>query len=235
MRAARETRDDPEAGSLRYKKILVLGGTGKTGRLLINEALDRGHEVTALIRPERRLPAWEGLTVVKGDVLDFETVLNAALGHDAIISCLGISRENPANPWSKTLSPPGFLTRAARVMAAAAGWAGIRRVLAISAAGAGDSYHMVDTPTRMFFSLSPFGQVVADSEKMEEVLRESPLDWLVARPVRLIDGPPTGRASALRASGLGDTVRRADLARWLLDMLERPGTYQPHAEVVGWA
>jgi Putative NADH-flavin reductase len=64
-------------------RVLVIGGSGQTGHLVIDEALQRGHKITALIRNPSTLPAKEGLTIVKGTPLEpsnIESAFNAVQG-----------------------------------------------------------------------------------------------------------------------------------------------------------
>src|SRR3989442_8082572 len=73
--------------------LLIIGATGGTGRELVKQALERGHQVTAFVRTPARLRlAHERLTVVRGDVLDRSSVEAAVPGHDAVLSALGHKR-----------------------------------------------------------------------------------------------------------------------------------------------
>jgi putative NADH-flavin reductase len=77
----------------RPKKLLIVGGTGGTGRRLIEQALERGYAVTALVRNPSRLPLQNPqLHVVQGDVLDYDSVEAAVRGQEAVISALGHKR-----------------------------------------------------------------------------------------------------------------------------------------------
>jgi len=75
--------------------ILVLGGTGATGRLLVSKLLNDGHDVTVIVRTPSRLPEMiinhQHLTIVQGTVLEMtDKELADTLGHcDAVVSCLG--------------------------------------------------------------------------------------------------------------------------------------------------
>src|SRR2546428_11933945 len=70
--------------------LLIIGATGGTGRELVKQALERGHQVTAFVRTPARLRlAHERLTVVRGDVLDLSSVEAAVRGSDVVLSSLG--------------------------------------------------------------------------------------------------------------------------------------------------
>ena len=71
-------------------KLFVIGATGRTGREVVQQALTRGHHVTAFVRsPEGVGAKSEQLTVVKGDATDEEQLFRAMQNHDAVISTLG--------------------------------------------------------------------------------------------------------------------------------------------------
>src|SRR6266436_9262191 len=91
-------------------RLLIIGATGGTGRELVKQALERGHQVTAFVRTPARLRlAHERLTVVRGDVLDRSSVEAAVRGHDAVLSALGhklwfyptriLFRSTPQTSW----------------------------------------------------------------------------------------------------------------------------------------
>jgi putative NADH-flavin reductase len=75
-------------------KILVLGATGGTGRLIVNQALRHGHQVTALVRSPEKASELKGATLIVGDVRDEKTLREALKGQDAVVSSLG----TPASP-----------------------------------------------------------------------------------------------------------------------------------------
>ena len=99
---------------------------------------------------------------------------------------------------------------------------GLSRLIGISAAGVGDSRAKVDAMTRGLFQISNLKLTLHDSELMEEVFDDSGLDSLAVRPARLVDGDATDRARIVdRCNGLSK-IARADVARWMLNALERP-------------
>lgn len=90
--------------------ITVLGATGRTGRLLVEQLRERGHEVTAVVRDRARAP--EGVHVVVGDVRDREVLVRALTGADAVASAPWPPRWGPGAgtttctaPWSPGWSP----------------------------------------------------------------------------------------------------------------------------------
>ncbi|EMG5023282.1 NAD(P)H-binding protein, partial [Pseudomonas aeruginosa] len=67
-------------------KIALIGATGHVGHYFLNEALQRGHAVTALVRDPSKLAARDGLGVVQADVSDPAQVASAVAGHEVVIS-----------------------------------------------------------------------------------------------------------------------------------------------------
>ncbi|NRB43093.1 MAG: NAD(P)H-binding protein, partial [Pseudomonadales bacterium] len=91
-----------------YKNLLILGATGNIGRLVLNDALERGYKVTVVVRAKEKVQPHAQLTIIEGSVLDASVLTHAMKGQDAVISCLGILRKNQQNPWSTVISPQDF-------------------------------------------------------------------------------------------------------------------------------
>ncbi|MEN3310412.1 MAG: hypothetical protein V7603_6614 [Micromonosporaceae bacterium] len=209
-------------------RITILGATGGTGRHLVTQALDAGHEVTAVVRDPTRLPATgPRLTVVRADVLDPDDITGAVDGADAVVSALGPRPGTPATVCA------GGIRSIVRAMEKT----GVRRLVAVSASGpypdAGDGAF-----TR--YLVKPVLQRVlresfADLRRMEESIRASQLDWTIMRPPRLTDKPATGRyRTAVDVNVRGAmVVSRADLAAAILHSLGDPATIG-HSVAVGY-
>src|SRR6201987_5299226 len=76
-------------------KIAMLGATGFVGSALLNEALDRGHVVTAIVRHGEKLEQRDGLTAQAGDVYDTASLATLIRGHEAVISAFNAGWNNP--------------------------------------------------------------------------------------------------------------------------------------------
>ncbi|MCC7053060.1 MAG: NAD(P)H-binding protein [Gemmatimonadaceae bacterium] len=201
-------------------RLLILGASGGCGQWLTRIAVARGHEVTALVRGTARTSqALAGATIVRGDVLDPACLPSVLRRQDVVLSALGMRRAS-RNPWSALLSPPDFTARAVRGLIPAMEHAGVTRLVAISAAGVGDSDSQLTWPVRRLLSLGNVGVAYRDLAVMESELAASRLDWLVVRPVALVDGEVTGTASAVTRFGLASTIRRADVAQWMVEAAE---------------
>ncbi len=212
--------------------VVVFGASGGCGRHVVPELLRRGHVPTVVVRSNTPYDAPAGARVVRADVVaDVDVVQGAFAGQDAVVSCLGIKRAAPINPWSHLVSPPDFSSTTARAISAAAPRHGVRRILAISAAGVGDSAANMNVIMRAFVATSNVGVAYRDLAVMEQVYAESGLDWLAPRPTRLTDGPRTGRARVVDAFGSFAAISRADVAAWLVDRLE-DGRTEPRTPMI---
>ena len=220
-------------------RLLVLGASGGCGRWLVRLAADGGHRVTALVRDGSDAAAPAGVTVRRGDAADAAT-LDAAVaaiagdaGADAdaaddgaaddvaVLSCLGLRRAGKS-PWAPLRSPPDLTARVTRLLLPAMRRHGVRRVVALSAAGVGDSLAHCSWPVRRLVAAGNVGVAYRDLAAMEAVLAAGDAAWIVARPVTLVDGAPTGGARQVARYGLTSIIRRADVAAWMLAAAEQP-------------
>jgi putative NADH-flavin reductase len=203
-------------------KVLVLGATGRTGRLVVDEALTMGHEVRVLVRPKagQRWPGvtpagrsgWPGcVQAVEGDVLDESAVQRAVEGQDAVVQCVG-----GQTPWV-----PQTLERAAmRHIVMAMKHSGTRRLLVVSAMGSGQNAKQAPWWYRWLVVPTFLRGVIKDKDAMELIVRSSGLDWVIALAPFLTDGAKTGKVKVLANGETGSEITRADLARWMVEQLE---------------
>lgn len=199
-------------------KLTVFGATGRTGQQVVSQAIDAGHEVTAVVRrPDAISAASPQLLVVRGDLLDPQWNGQGVAGADAVLSAVG-----PKSRGATTLYSAG----AAALLKAMAS-AGVRRIIAVSAAPVGpeelrSGMDRVAHPILWQFFRGPY----EDMRRMEQVLAASDADWTVYRPPRLTNGPLTGRArtSVGKPPPGGWFVSRADLAAAMLAAIKDPAT-----------
>jgi putative NADH-flavin reductase len=205
-------------------RLLILGGTGGVGRQLVSAARQAGHRLTLLIRPETpfELSAGSDFRVVRGDVLAGEALHEAMEGAEAVLSTIGMQRRNPANPWSRSLSPADLTSVAAARIVASMKGRGVSRVVAVSAAGVGDSAPGLNGLMRFFLATTMIGASYRDLALMESVFAQSGLDWLAPRPTRLTNAAAMGRVTVVDHFGLNAAISRADVATFMLRALEVP-------------
>ena len=193
--------------------MLILGATGSVGTHLVSQALARDHEVTVLARnPSKLTLSHERLRVLQGDVLDPAAVDAAVRGQDAVILSLGRKHHR---------KPTTLFSDATRIVIDAMHRHGVRRLVAITGIGAGDSRgHGGFLYDRIIFPLV-LKHTYADKDRQEELIRHSDLDWVIVRPASFTNGPLRDRlrvATDLRGVTIGK-ISRADVAAFVLDQL----------------
>ncbi len=204
-------------------KILILGGTGRTGKWLITEALNRGHMVHALVRDKQRIPLKSGLLIpFEGNPANKDDLANAILGCDSILNALNISRQSEF-PWSRLITPENFLSTVTGNVIDLCQKRDIDRYIVITAAGVGSSAHEIPGWFRWLIRHSNIGTIYKDHEKQEALLRMTSLHWTVVRPVGLTD-KTVDKDIMISFEGRpkpGMTISRKNVARFMIDVLER--------------
>jgi putative NADH-flavin reductase len=195
-------------------RILVVGATGGTGREVVLQALAAGHDVTALARTATRLPIEHPKLRAVDSALpqDAAVLSNAMAGQDVVISALGRGKSFASHQLIEQ-SVPALLT-AMRAH-------GVRRLIFTSAIGVGDAVRNIPFLPALFARTLLRG-IYADKVIGERMVRESGLEWTIAQPAGLTNGPRTGRyqaAERLTLSGV-PKIARADVAHFLLAQVE---------------
>jgi len=194
-------------------KILVLGATGATGRLIVKQALADGHAVGALVRSKARATDLAGAELVEGDARDATALTRAVAGCDAVVSSLG----TPMSPFREVT----MLSTATRALVGVMAKQNIRRLVCITGMGAGDSRGHGGFFYDWLFQPLMLRKVYEDKDRQEDVVRASALDWIIVRPTMLNDKPARGHIRALTdLSGVhGGTIARADVADFVVQQL----------------
>lgn len=183
-------------------KVLVLGATGRTGRLIAQRLIDRGHDVTAI---GRRDPGITGVVFRGVTLTDADAVRAAASGMDAVLSGLAVSKGNPI---------------CSAVAGALSGLDGLRYV---TIAGAG-----VDAPGDAKGAMDRFASlmmrtfvphILIDRQAELRILQQSRLRWTMMRPPVLNNKPATGRVQISFDRPSSSAISRADLAQAVVDAL----------------
>lgn len=191
-------------------RLFIIGATGGTGRQIVGQALSRGHDVTAFARSPEKLGApGEGLSTCYGDARDVAGLTAALPGHDVVLSALG---------------PPGtgrttILRDSARSIVAAMQAAGVGRLLVVSAAVLFEDAGLLAALLRRTL----LKNIAEDSAAMERIITGSGLDWTIARPPRLTNGPLSTHYAVEdgRMPRGRQWLSRADVAHFLLGELEQ--------------
>jgi uncharacterized protein YbjT (DUF2867 family) len=184
-------------------KLLVLGATGRSGRLVVEQALAAGHTVTALVRsPEKLAIRNTDLRVVAGRATDAADVERALAGADAILSTLG-------GGGSVIADSTGAMVEAAHKT-------GVRRVVILSSFFV--ERHRLGAVLRLLTGVA-MGSVIKDKSAGELLLRQSDLDWTIIYASLLNDGPGSGSVEVLPEGAkrrISDRISRADVAEWMV-------------------
>jgi putative NADH-flavin reductase len=163
-----------------FLRLFVLGATGGTGQTLIDQAVARGHQVTAFVRSPQKLGAPRGaVTACQGDPRGVAELEGALPGHDAVLSGL-----DPPGPGRTTI-----VSECARSTVTAMQGAGVRRLLIVSAA-------VLFQNKGILFALlrrTLLRNVAEDHTEMERIVMASGSSWTIVRPPRLTNGPLTER------------------------------------------
>lgn len=200
-------------------KVVILGASGAIGSLLVTQAKERGHEVTAVVRASS-YQAPPGVAVKRGNLMDAAFLREAVRGHNAVLSGLGLRLPGIA-PWNKP-EVPDFLTRSTPAIVEAMKAEGINRIIVVSSGGVGDSYAKVPFGFRAFIKMSALQHVMPELNRMEQTLLSSGLDVSIVRPTGLTDGPRTNDVKVCeKLAGGRATIPRADVAAFMLDELEQ--------------
>ncbi len=196
-------------------KVLVLGATGATGRLIVSQALSIGHSVVALVRSRAKAEAagLAGAELFEGDALDEDALSRAIAGCDAVVSSLGTAM----SPFRAVTT----LSTATRLLVQVMAGQNIRRLVCITGVGAGDSLgHGGFFYDRVFQPLM-LRKVYQDKDRQEDAVRTSTLDWIIVRPTILNDKPAHGHIRAVTdlSDVHGGTIARADVAEFVVQQL----------------
>ncbi len=214
-------------------KLYVLGASGGVGKQLVEQALKRGHEVTAHVRGSSRLSVPERVQVVRREV-STTGAFEKLPGHDAVITCVGNRRVGPS-PWAKLRSSPRVCESMAHSVVSAMRECEIKRVVAVSAAGVGDSAAGVNLAMRFLLLTSKIGVAYKDLDAMEQVFAASGLDWFCVRPVLLVDGRATGNVAKVDRFSGSAKITRADVATFMLDRVEERWPFIAHTQQIAGA
>lgn len=195
--------------------LALFGGTGRTGRRVLERALAQGLTVRALVRdPAKVSIVDEHLTVIQGDVLDATSVDETVAGSDAVVSVFGHVKGSPA-----TVQADGT-----KLIVDAMQRHGVKRIITLSGGGLrAEGKDQPKLPDRIIRGLLKMlsGWVLADAEAHLAVLKQSDLEWTVVRGPRLTEDSGTGSYGVGWVGGDSTTkISRDDLADFILTQVD---------------
>lgn len=194
-------------------KLLVIGASQGVGALTVGAALERGHAVTAFARsPQKLVLDHPALTRTTGDFHAAVSVDAAVVGHDAVIVTAS------ASTLKAFKDDPTFFSRGTGFVIDAMKRHGVRRLVILSALGAGDSRVLLNFVMRALLVDLILKRPFEDHERQEALVRSCGLDWVIARPSKLTGGPARKRyAKTIAMEPVPSSISRADVADFLVD------------------
>lgn len=195
--------------------VTIFGASGKVGRLVVAEALDRGHTVRAFIHQTNNFELHPRLSVTQGDIHDPQAVSQALQGSEAVICTLG--------SWG---SPTKDIVSAAiRTITPIMEAAGIERIISLTGS---DAYDISDEPTAQrrvahLFAKLVAGKILTDGEEHIRLLRASRLDWTVLRSPVMTNDARIFYKLSLRPVAFWQAIPRRAVAKAILDQLDGAG------------
>jgi putative NADH-flavin reductase len=193
-------------------KIVIFGAAGATGRILVEQALERGYEVTAFDRHPAALTIQHPkLSLIQGDIFDPASVEKAIAGQDVVISVLGV-RPGVTTP---------VCSKGTEHIIAAMQKLGVKRFICQSAfvvAALDGEWREVPWLVPVLPLFPKVKAMFADKVIQEQEIRQSNLDWIIVRPAMLTGDPGTGnyKVGAPLSMGPRPKISRADVADFLL-------------------
>lgn len=201
-------------------KIALIGATGFVGSAILKEALDRGHEVTAIVRHTEKLQPHPKLNSQKGDVYNADDVARLVAGHDAVISAFNPGWTNP-DIYNQQVKGTEAIIKGVKQ-------AGIKRVLWVGGAGGLEvkpGVQSVDTPE---FPKDWKQGSLATREALNQLRKESGLDWSFLAPsADLSPGQRTGKFrlgtdQLLKDANGQSRISVEDYAMAMINEVEKP-------------
>ncbi|AEI77595.1 NADH-flavin reductase [Cupriavidus necator N-1] len=191
-------------------KIAIIGATGRVGTRLTDEALRRGHQVTAIARHASKLPARDGVTTRDVDATDSAALAAALAGNDVVISSARFAQLN------------------AQQVTSAVRQAGVPRLLVVGGAGSlcvAPGVQLVDTPN---FPDAYKPEALAGRDFLNALRGEQQINWTFLSPSALFEpGERTGKFRVGEETLLSDAAGKSwismeDYAIAMLDEIEKP-------------
>lgn len=202
-------------------KVALIGATGFVGNAVLTELLQRGHQLTALVRNPTQLPSQTGLRMVQNDVTNVSRFAQLVEGHDAVISAFNAGWQNP-NLYQDFL-------RGSRAIQAGVKQARVQRLIVVGGAGSLyiDGQQLVDSPD---FPAEWKAGATAARDYLTELQKETELDWVFVSPAIEMHAGTSGTGRGSYRTG-GDNpvfdqqgrslISVEDFAQAIVDELEQ--------------
>jgi putative NADH-flavin reductase len=208
------------------QKIIVFGATGGTGRLVVQQAIQEGHQLTVIVRdPDSFTIRNNRLDIVKGDVFQPHTFEKSIAGKDAVICCLGIQKREPTTVYSEGVNN---IIKAMEMHS-------VKRIICLSA-GAVIVPPKAGSLTKFFIKnilQKLFVHLYSDMLIMEKIIKKTDLDYTIVRAPWLRDTKHTRNYRIAINEHLSNPTKisRADLADYIVTHLIDEKTFKATIEI----
>ncbi len=204
-------------------KVLLLGATGRTGKLALEQLLAQGHQVHALVRDKSKVTSSsDKLELFEGNPTDKVSLQNAIRDCEAAIGLLNVSR-NSDFPWSKLRTPPTFLSDTMKALLEFATQNQVRKIIVCTAWGVNETKKDLPGWFRWFVDNSNVGKAYADHERQEKLLVSASINYVIVRPVGLTDSK---KETPIQTSQNNSpkprlTISRLNTAKFMINQLSK--------------
>jgi uncharacterized protein len=201
-------------------KIALIGATGFVGSAILKEALDRGYEVTAMMRNPDKLTPHAKLLPKKGNVYNEDEVTRLVTGHDAVISAFNPGWSNP-DIYNQQIRGTQAIINGVKK-------AGIKRLLFVGGAGSLEVKPGVQSVDLPGFPIEYKQGALATRETLSMLRKETDLEWSFLSPsADVFPGQRTGKfrlgADQLLTNAQGESrISVEDYAIAMIDEVEKP-------------
>ncbi|MEO0464945.1 MAG: SDR family NAD(P)-dependent oxidoreductase [Pseudomonadota bacterium] len=197
--------------------VTIIGGSKGIGLETVKRALEMGHQVTAFARSASKIRISDDrLKKIDGDALNPVDVEAAVANADVVIQALGV-------PFNLKLftGPITLFSEATRILIPALESSGVKRLIAVTGYGAGDSEATIHPLQKAPFNLV-FGRAYSDKSVQERLIRQSGSDWVIARPGVLSNGLKTETYEIITEYDQmrNGVISRADVAHFLVGQID---------------
>jgi putative NADH-flavin reductase len=192
-------------------KIAVIGGSGRTGRQVVQQLLQSGYQIRLLMRdPDKLAIMDERIEVVKGDVRDSNSIHSLLEGCNAVISTLGQPKGEKA-----------IFSTATNHIIATMDQYGIKRYITVAGISVNTPNDKKDFRCKMtsFFMKLIFPAIMSDKQRQLEIMMKSNIDWTLVRVPLIIESDSIGKVKVQLERSPGKSVTSADLAEFLIKQI----------------
>jgi putative NADH-flavin reductase len=210
--------------------IFIAGANGGIGRQAVEQALQAGHRVTALVRNPAKLQLMHpNLNIIKGDIMQPESFADEMKGQQIVLSALGVS----GGLFSD--KPTTLYSQGNANLLKAMEQHGVKRIICISASAVEIS-PVIPWYVRLVASYviqKLLKHMYADLRRMEAIIKDSSAEWTIIRPPQLTDKPLTGnyRTAVNRFLKNCLQVSRADVSHYMVSNLVNKEIYRATVEI----